>query len=70
MQAEVSLTALARENCRFNALPIVAHTQSELLLVIADFNLDFPCLRMLKGVSQRLGRNFVNLIAKDGMKIA
>jgi len=41
---------MPRENRRINAFSIVAHAQSELLIVIADFNLDLPRLRVSKCV--------------------
>ena len=70
MQAIVSLTALARENRWINTFPIVSHTQSELLIVIADFYLDPPCLGVLKCIPQRFGSNSVDLVTKDGVKIS
>ena len=62
--------ALTGENRRIDALSIVPHTQSELLIVITDFNFDLLCLGVLKGVPQRFGSNFVNFVAKDGMQIS
>ena len=69
-QAIVSLTALAGENRWINAFSIVPHAQSELLIVIADFNFDLPCLSVAKGVPQRFGSNFVDLVSEDGMQIS
>ena len=66
----MSLTALAGENRWINAFSIVPHPQSELLIVITDFNLDLPCLSVPKSVPQRLGSNLVDLVTKDGMQIS
>ena len=66
----MSLTALAGENRWINAFSIVPHPQSELLIVIADFNLDLPCLGVAKGIPQRFGSNFVDLVSEDGMQIS
>ena len=69
-QAVVSFTALAGENCWINAFSIVPHTHPELLIVIADFDLDLLCLRVPKGIPQRFGSNLIDLIAEDGMQIS
>ena len=69
-QAVVSLTALAGENCWINAFSIVPHPQSELLIVIADFDFDLLCLGVAKRVPQRFGGNLVDLVSKDRMQIS
>ena len=69
-QAVVSLAALAGENRWINAFSIVPHTQPELLMVIADFNLDLLCLRVPKGIPECFGSNLINLVTKDRMKIS
>jgi len=66
----VPFTALAREDCRINAPAIVPHTQSELLAVIADFNLNLVCVSVPKCVPQRFASDPVNLITNDGMEIS
>jgi hypothetical protein len=65
----VSLTALAREDCRIHTPAIVPHTQSELPIAVADFNLNLACAGVPKGVPHRFGSDPVDLIAKDGMEI-
>ena len=50
MQAIVPLSAVARENCRINSLSIVPHSQLELFILIANFNLDLLCLGVPKGI--------------------
>src|SRR6516162_5548335 len=64
-QAVVPLTALTRQHRRINACSIVPHAQSELLIVIADFNLDLPCLGMPKSVPQCFGSNLVGLVTQN-----
>jgi len=49
---------------------IVAHTQAELLVVIADFDLDPLCLRGPQGIPEGFGSNLINFITKDRMKIS
>jgi hypothetical protein len=60
----------AREDRRLNALPIVAYTQAELVVVIADFRLDLLCPRVAEGIPQRLDGYFVNFIADDWVQSA
>ena len=50
MQAIVSLSFLARENFRINTFSIIPHSQSKLLVVVADFNLDLLSLGVPKGI--------------------
>jgi len=69
-QAIVSLNAMTRENRRINAFSVVTHTQSELLLVIADFNLDLPCLGVPKRIPQCFGSNFIHFVTENGMQIS
>ena len=66
----MSLTALVRENRRIDAFSVIPHTQSELLIVVADFNLDLLGLGVPEGIAQRLGGNFVDLVTEDGMQIS
>ena len=62
--------AVTSEDVWCHTFSIVAYAQSKLLTVITDFNLDVPCLRVAKGVPQRFGSDFVNLVAQDGMQIS
>ena len=62
--------ALSRENRCINALSVIPHTQSELLIVIADFDLDLLCVCVKKGVPERFGSNLVHFVAEDGMQIS
>ena len=60
----------AREKRRINAPPIIADTQPELLALISNMDFDLPGMGMSKGIAQTFDRNFVNLIADDGMQVA
>ena len=70
MRAEVSLTALPSENGCIKPFSVVPHTQPELLIVIADFDLDTLCLGVPKGVPQRLGCKLVNFVTHDRAQIS
>ena len=61
---------MAGENRRINTLSVIAHAQSELVIVIADFNFYLLCLRVLEGGVERFGSNFVNLVTEDGMEVS
>ncbi len=39
-------------------------------MVIPDFHLDAPCLRVPKSVPQCFGRYLVDFVAQDGMQIS
>ena len=64
----MALPALSRENRCINALSVIPHTQAELLIVIADFDLDLLCVCMKKSVSERFGSNLIHFVAEDGMQ--
>ena len=66
----MSLTTLMGENRWINTLSIVPHAQSKLLIVIADFDLNLPCLGVLERVPQRFGSDPVDLVTKDRMQIS
>ena len=68
-QPVVSLQPLVGEHLRIDPLAIVAHAQSELLVVVADLDLDSPGLRMPEGVAQGFRRDLVDLVADDRMQI-
>ena len=42
------LTVLTGKNGRIDPFSIVPHAQSKLIIVITDFNLNLPCLGVLK----------------------
>src|SRR5208282_5398155 len=48
---------------------VVPHAQTELLIVISDFNLDLPGLGVAEGVAERLSGNPVDFVAQNGMQI-
>ena len=66
----MSLFALVRENRRINTFSVIPHPQAELLIVIAEFDLDLVCVCVQKGVSERFGSNLVHFVAEDGMQIS
>jgi hypothetical protein len=61
---------MAGEKRRVNALSVVPHPQSELIIVIADFNFYLLCLSVMKRVAQRFGSDFVDLVTEDGMEVS
>ena len=61
---------MAGENRGIHAFSVVPHAQSELLIVIADFNFYLLCLGVLKGVPQRFGSDFVDFVTKDRMEVS
>ena len=69
-QAEVSLSALLRENRRINALSVIPHPQPEAFIVITDFDLDLLCVCMKKSVPECFGSNLIHFVAEDGMQIS
>src|SRR5580704_383070 len=69
-QAIVSLKAMAGEDRRIHALSVVAHAQSELVMVITDFNFYLLRLGVMEGVAQRFGSDFVDLVTEDGMEVS
>jgi len=56
---------MAGENRRIHALSVVAHAQSELVMVITDFNFYLLCLRVMKCVTECFGSDFVDFITED-----
>jgi hypothetical protein len=61
---------MAGENRRIHALSVVAHAQSELVMVIADFSFDLLCLGVMKGVAERFSGDFVDFVTEDGMEVS
>ena len=68
-QTIVSLKTMAGENRRIHALSVVAHAQSE-FIVIADFNFYLLCLGVMESVAKRFGSNLVDLVTEDGMEVS
>jgi hypothetical protein len=68
-QTVVSFETLVGEHLRVDALPIVTHAHAELVVVIADVDLDSPGMRMLEGIPKRFRRNLVNLVTNDRVQI-
>ena len=66
----MALPALSRENRCINALSVIPHTQAELLIVIADFDLHLLCVCMKKSVAECFGSNFIHFVTEDGMQIS
>src|SRR5271167_4968942 len=56
VQAIVSFAPFSSKNLRINTLSIIPDTESELLLVIPDFDFYPPRLCVPEGVAQRLAR--------------
>jgi hypothetical protein len=50
-QPVMALFAQSREHRRVDAVAVVAHDETKVPLVIADVDVDVPCLGMLKGVA-------------------
>ena len=53
------------EDLAVDALSIIANPQPEELAVVGDFGLDAAGVRVVKGVSQDLARNPVDLVLKE-----
>jgi hypothetical protein len=66
----VSLNSIARKHRSINPFSVVSHTQTELLIVVAHFNLDLLSSGVPKSVPQRLGNDLVDLVTNDGVQIA
>src|ERR1035438_362059 len=64
-QSPVSLARALLEDRGVDALSIIANPQSEELAVVGDFGLDAAGVRVVKGVSQDLARNPVDLVLKE-----
>ena len=69
-QAVVSLETLAREHRRIDPLAIVTHAQAELLVVVADLDLDPPGMRVPEGIPKGFRRNLVDLVTDDRVQIS
>src|SRR5271157_824710 len=64
-QSPVSLARALLEDLAVDALAIIANSQPEELAVVGDFGLDAAGVRVVKGVSQVLARNPVDLVLQD-----
>src|SRR5271166_7103226 len=63
-QSPVPLTRACLQDLAVDALSIIANPQPEELAVVGDFGLDAAGVRVVKGVSQDLARNLVDLVLK------
>ena len=68
-QSVVSLETLIGEHRRIDALAIVTHAQSELLVVVANLGLDLPGLRVPEGIAKGFRSNLVDLVTNDRVQI-
>ena len=66
----MSLETLVCEHRRIDPLAIVAHAQSELLVVVADLDLDPPGMRVPEGIPKGFRRNLVDLVTNDRVQIS
>ena len=66
----MSLETLVGEHRRIDPLAIVAHAQSELLVVVADLDLDPPGMRVPEGIPKGFRRNLVDLVTNDRVQIS
>ena len=66
----MALQTLVCKHLRIDALAIVAHAQSELLVVVTNLDLDLPGLRMPEGIAKGLRRNLVDLVTKNRMELS
>ena len=66
----MSLEPLVCEHLRIDPLAIVAHAQSELLVVIANLHLDSVGVRVPERIPKGFRRNLVDLVTNDGAEIA
>src|SRR5208337_4416127 len=69
-QTKVSLFPLLRENRCINAPSVIPYAQAELLIAIAEFDLDLLCVCMKKSVAECFGSNFIHFVTEDGMQIS
>ena len=64
-QSPVPLAGTLLEDLAVDALSIIANPQPEELAVVGDFYLDAAGVRVVKGVSENLTRNPVDLVLKE-----
>ena len=69
-QAVVSLETLIREHRRIDPLPIVTYTHAELLVVVADLDLDPSGMRVPEGIPKCFGSNLEDLVTDDRVQIS
>ena len=66
----MSLKTLAGEYRRIDPLAIVAHAQSELLVVVANLHLYTPGMRVPEGIPKGFRGNLVDLVTDDRVQIS
>jgi hypothetical protein len=64
----MSLETLVGEHRCVDALPIVAHAHAELIVIVADLDLDPPGVRMPERIPKGFRRNLVNLVTTIGCR--
>ena len=65
----MSLQTLVGEHRRIDPLAIVTHAQAELLVVVADLDLDPPGMRVPEGIPKGFRSNLVDLVTNDRVQI-
>ena len=60
----------AQQKFGTHSFTIVTHTQSELLIVITDLDLDLLSLCVQKSIAQGLGSDFVDFITNDRVQVS
>jgi hypothetical protein len=66
----VALDFLACEHRRVDSPAIVSHPQSEFLSVVADLNLDSTGMCVPVRITERLGRDLIDLVTCDRVQIS
>jgi hypothetical protein len=66
----VPVNTLPCEHLRTYSLPIVTHAESELLVVVADVDLDPPGMRVAEGIPKCFRSNLVDIVTKDRVQIS
>ena len=66
----MSLESLVGEHRRIDPLAIVAHAQSELLVVVANLDLDLPGMSMPEGIAKGFRRNLADLVTNDRVELS
>ena len=69
-QSVVSLQTLVCEHRRIDPLAIVTYAQPELIVVVADIDLDAPGMRVPEGIPKSFRGNLVDLVTNDRVQIS
>ena len=57
------------QELRVDALSIIPYAQSKNADAVGDLRFNFICLRVVEGISQRLARNAIDVVAEDRMQV-